>query len=58
MTALSPLYAPPGEATRACWTGRVDGAAPEVARWHQVVQTIDLRKTLEHCFDPTICLIG
>lgn len=58
MTASSPLYVPPGEGTRSCWTGRVDGAAPEVARWHQVVQTIDLRKPLEHCFDPTICLIG
>ncbi len=52
------LYRAPDEASRACWTGRIDGVAPEVSRWHQVVQTVDLRHPLEHCFDPTICLIG
>lgn len=54
----SPLYRASGDATRACWSGRVDGTAPEVSRWHQVVQHVDLRHPLEHCFDPTICLIG
>ena len=58
MSGLSPLYRAPTEATRACWTGRVDGTAPEVSRWHQVVRMVDLREPLEHCFDPTICLIG
>ena len=58
MTATSPLYRAPNDVTRACWSGRVDGTAPEVSRWHQVVQLADLRQPLEHCFDPTICFIG
>jgi len=58
VSGLPPLYRAPSEATRAVWTGRVDGDAPEVARWHQVVQLVDLHQPLEHCFDPTICLVG
>ena len=58
MSALSPLYRAPAEGIRASWTGRVDGDAPEVQRWHQGVQFVDLAQGLEHCFDPTVCLIG
>ena len=43
----SPLYRASGDATRACWSGRVDGTAPEVSRWHQVVQHVDLRHPLD-----------
>jgi len=58
VSGLPPLYRAPSEATRAVWTGRVDGDTPEVARWHQVVQLVDLHEPLEHCFDPTICFVG
>jgi hypothetical protein len=51
-------YSAPGEAHRALWTGRIDGDAPEVQRWHQAVQFLDLTQEPEHYFDPTVCLIG
>jgi formiminoglutamase len=58
VSALSSLYRAPDAAARARWTGRVDGDEPEVQRWHQGVQFVDLALGLEHCFDPTVCLIG
>lgn len=58
MSAFAALYRAPTDATRACWSGRVDGDAPEVRRWHQIVDLCDLSRGLEHCFDPTICVIG
>ena len=51
-------YRAPDESHRAIWSGRVDGDAPEVQRWHQSVQFLDLAQEPEHCFDPTVCLIG
>ncbi len=58
MTAFEALYRVAQPDTRARWTGRDDGDAREVRRWHQAVRFIDLARGLEHCLDPTVCLIG
>ncbi len=58
MSELLTNYVPPSATTRELWRGRVDGTTADVLRWHQSIQLFDLRKPLEHCFDPTICFIG
>jgi formiminoglutamase len=58
MSDLPANYIAPTDDTRRLWTGRDDGPDAHARRWHQAVQMFDLRNTLEHCFDPTICFIG
>ena len=58
MTASLAHYRPADATIRALWKGRVDGETPDLQRWHQVVQCLDLTQPLEHYFDPTICFIG
>lgn len=51
-------YRAPDQTARALWTGRDDGAAPEVQRWHQAVRFVDLRQSPDFCIEPTIAVLG
>ena len=55
---LTGTYVPPAASTKSQWTGRDDGPASEVRRWHQAVTLHDLHQPLDHCFEPTLCFIG
>jgi formiminoglutamase len=56
--AFRACYRAPDASTRALWTGRDDGALPEVARWHQSVRMVDLSRDIDFCIEPTIAVIG
>ena len=56
--AFRGCYRAPDASVRALWTGRDDGALPEVARWHQAVRMVDLSKDIDFCIEPTIAVIG
>jgi len=48
-----------GTAARNCaWSGRDDGDAPELRRWHQVVRSVDLSEPLERFHAPALVCIA